>query len=96
MLIKQIYPSSNNLCSCFQINENSKIVIFWEYINLERSSNKIPEYELYRLFSGRLPGALAGLLEEGEGVVPRKYIMSEAIYYIKGIILQKISECSAE
>ena len=34
MLVKKIYPSSNNLCSRFQINENSKIVIFWEYINL--------------------------------------------------------------
>ena len=54
------------------MNENSKIVIFWEYINLECLSNRNPEYELYCLFSGGLPGALAGLLEEGDGVVPRK------------------------
>ena len=51
---------------------------------------------MYFLFSGRLPGALAGLLEEGEGVVPRKYIMSEVVYHIIGIILQTISESSTE
>ena len=58
--------------------------------------NRNPEYELYGLFSGGLPGALAGLLDEGEGVVPRKYIMSEAICHIIGIILQTISESSTE
>ena len=61
-------------------------MIFLEYINLECLSNRNPEYESYGLFSGGLPGALAGLLDEGEGVVPRKYIMSETIYHIIGII----------
>ena len=67
-------------------------------LNLECSSNRNPfQYALYYLFSGRLlPGALAGLLVEGEGVVPRKYIISEAIYYIIGIILQKISKSSTK
>ena len=67
-------------------------------LNLECSSKRNPfEYALYYLFSGRLlPGALAGLLVEGEGVVPRKYIISEAIYYIIGIILQKISKSSTK